>query len=152
MLYDLEKEDLISIIKNSDYGDLEALAREIRDFLVEKVSKTGGHLASNLGIVETTIALHKVYDTAVDRVIFDVGHQSYVHKIITGRAGAFDTLRKYKGLSGFPKSRESIHDAYDTGHSSTSISAAMGYATALDLRKEDYQVVAVIGDGAMTAG
>lgn len=152
MLYDLEKEDLISIIKNSDYGDLEALAREIRDFLVEKVSKTGGHLASNLGIVETTIALHKVYDTSVDRVIFDVGHQSYVHKIITGRAGAFDTLRKYKGLSGFPKSRESIHDAYDTGHSSTSISAAMGYATARDLRNEDYQVVAVIGDGAMTGG
>lgn len=152
MLYDLEKEDLISIIKNSDYGDLEALAREIRDFLVEKVSKTGGHLASNLGIVETTIALHKVYDTAVDRVIFDVGHQSYVHKIITGRAGAFDTLRKYKGLSGFPKSRESIHDAYDTGHSSTSISAAMGYATARDLRNEDYQVVVVIGDGAMTGG
>ena len=152
MLYDLEKEDLISIIKNSDYGDLEALAREIRDFLVEKVSKTGGHLASNLGIVETIIALHKVYDTAVDRVIFDVGHQSYVHKIITGRAGAFDTLRKYKGLSGFPKSRESIHDAYDTGHSSTSISAAMGYATARDLRNEDYQVVAVIGDGAMTGG
>lgn len=152
MLYDLEKEDLISIIKNSAYGDLEALAREIRDFLVEKVSKTGGHLASNLGIVETIIALHKVYDTAVDRVIFDVGHQSYVHKIITGRAGAFDTLRKYKGLSGFPKSRESIHDAYDTGHSSTSISAAMGYATARDLRNEDYQVVAVIGDGAMTGG
>lgn len=152
MLYDLEREDLISIIKNSDYGDLDALAREIRDFLVEKVSKTGGHLASNLGIVETTIALHKVYDTAVDRVIFDVGHQSYVHKIITGRAGAFDTLRKYKGLSGFPKSRESIHDAYDTGHSSTSISAAMGYATARDLRNEDYQVVAVIGDGAMTGG
>lgn len=152
MLYDLEKEDLISIIKNSDYGDLEALAREIRDFLVEKVSKTGGHLASNLGIVETTIALHKVYDTAVDRVIFDVGHQSYVHKIITGRARTFDTLRKYKGLSGFPKSRESIHDAYDTGHSSTSISAAMGYATARDLRNEDYQVVAVIGDGAMTGG
>lgn len=152
MLYDFEKEDLISIIKNSDYGDLEALAREIRDFLVEKVSKTGGHLASNLGIVETTIALHKVYDTAVDRVIFDVGHQSYVHKIITGRARAFDTLRKYKGLSGFPKSRESIHDAYDTGHSSTSISAAMGYATARDLRNEDYQVVAVIGDGAMTGG
>lgn len=152
MLYDLEKEDLISIIKNSDYGDLEALAQEMRDFLVEKVSKTGGHLASNLGIVETTIALHKVYDTAVDRVIFDVGHQSYVHKIITGRAGAFDTLRKYKGLSGFPKSQESIHDAYDTGHSSTSISAAMGYATARDLRNEDYQVVAVIGDGAMTGG
>lgn len=152
MLYDLEKEDLISIIKNSDYGDLEALAQEIRDFLVEKVSKTGGHLASNLGIVEATIALHKVYDTAVDRVIFDVGHQSYVHKIITGRAEAFDTLRKYKGLSGFPKSRESVHDAYDTGHSSTSISAAMGYATARDLRNEDYQVVAVIGDGAMTGG
>lgn len=152
MLYDLEREDLISIIKNSDYGDLEALAREIRDFLVEKVSKTGGHLASNLGIVETTIALHKVYDTAVDRVIFDVGHQSYVHKIITGRAEGFDTLRKYKGLSGFPKSRESVHDAYDTGHSSTSISAAMGYATARDLRNEDYQVVAVIGDGAMTGG
>lgn len=152
MLYDLEHEDLIKIIKESDNEDLEALAQDIRDFLVEKVSKTGGHLASNLGIVETTIAIHKVYDTRVDRVIFDVGHQSYVHKIITGRAGEFDTLRKYKGLSGFPKSRESIHDAYDTGHSSTSISAAMGYATARDIKGEDYNVVAVIGDGSMTGG
>lgn len=152
MLYDLEHEDLIKIIKESNNEDLMALAQEIRDFLVEKVSKTGGHLASNLGIVETTIAIHKVYDTRVDRVIFDVGHQSYVHKIITGRAGQFDTLRKYRGLSGFPKSRESIHDAYDTGHSSTSISAAMGYATARDIRGENYNVVAVIGDGSMTGG
>lgn len=152
MLYDLEHEDLIKIIKESNNEDLMALAQDIRDFLVEKVSKTGGHLASNLGIVETTIAIHKVYDTRVDRVIFDVGHQSYVHKIITGRAGQFDTLRKYKGLSGFPKSRESIHDAYDTGHSSTSISAAMGYATARDIRGENYNVVAVIGDGSMTGG
>lgn len=152
MLYDLEHEDLIKIIKESNNEDLMALAQDIRDFLVEKVSKTGGHLASNLGIVETTIAIHKVYDTQVDRVIFDVGHQSYVHKIITGRAGQFDTLRKYKGLSGFPKARESIHDAYDTGHSSTSISAAMGYATARDIRGENYNVVAVIGDGSMTGG
>lgn len=152
MLYDLEHEDLIKIIKESNNEDLIALAQDIRDFLVEKVSKTGGHLASNLGIVETTIAIHKVYDTQVDRVIFDVGHQSYVHKIITGRAGQFDTLRKYKGLSGFPKARESIHDAYDTGHSSTSISAAMGYATARDIRGENYNVVAVIGDGSMTGG
>lgn len=152
MLYDLEHENLIEIIKESNNEDLEALAQDIRDFLVEKVSKTGGHLASNLGIVETTIAIHKVYDTRIDRVIFDVGHQSYVHKIITGRAGQFDTLRKYRGLSGFPKARESVHDAYDTGHSSTSISAAMGYATARDIRGEDYNVVAVIGDGSMTGG
>lgn len=152
MLYDLEKEDLRQIIKTSSYEDLEALAQDLRDFIVDKVSKTGGHLASNLGIVETTIALHRVYDTSVDRVIFDVGHQSYVHKIITGRGDQFDTLRQYKGLSGFPKCRESQHDAYDTGHSSTSISAAMGYATARDLKGEDYRVVAVIGDGSMTGG
>ena len=152
MLYDLENEDLISIIKESNYEELDALAVDIRDFIVDKVSRTGGHLASNLGIVETTIALHRVYDTSVDRVIFDVGHQSYVHKIITGRAKYFDTLRQFKGLSGFPKSRESIHDAYDTGHSSTSISAAMGYATARDLQHQNYNVVAVIGDGSMTGG
>ena len=152
MLYDLENEDLRAIIKESSYEDLDALAQDLRDFIVEKVSKTGGHLASNLGIVETSIALHRVYDTSVDRVIFDVGHQSYVHKIITGRANQFDTLRQYKGLSGFPKGRESIHDAYDTGHSSTSISAAMGYATARDLNGENYNVVAVIGDGSMTGG
>ncbi len=152
MLYDLENEDLISIIKKSNYDELDALAVDIRDFIVDKVSKTGGHLASNLGIVETTIAIHRIYDTSVDRIIFDVGHQSYVHKIITGRGKYFDTLRQFKGLSGFPKSRESIHDAYDTGHSSTSISAAMGYATARDLQHEDYNVVAVIGDGSMTGG
>ncbi len=152
MLYDLENEDLISIIKKSNYDELDALAVDIRDFIVDKVSKTGGHLASNLGIVETTIAIHRVYDTSVDRIIFDVGHQSYVHKIITGRGKYFDTLRQFKGLSGFPKSRESIHDAYDTGHSSTSISAAMGYATARDLQHQDYNVVAVIGDGSMTGG
>lgn len=152
MFFDLENEDLINIIKNSSYEDLDALSSEIREFLLEKVSKTGGHVASNLGIVELTIALHKVFDTSRDRLIFDVGHQSYVHKIITGRASKFDTLRQYKGLSGFPKSRESIHDAYDTGHSSTSLSAALGMATARDLKNEDYNVIAVIGDGSMTGG
>ncbi|MBE6042563.1 MAG: 1-deoxy-D-xylulose-5-phosphate synthase, partial [Clostridiales bacterium] len=138
--------------KTSSYSDLEDLCEEIRLFLVQKVSKTGGHLASNLGIVELTVALHRVFDTPRDRIIYDVGHQSYVHKILTGRAGQFDTLRQYKGLSGFPKGRESEHDAYDTGHSSTSVSAAYGMAVARDISKEDYNVTAVIGDGSFTSG
>ena len=152
MKYDLEHEDLISIIKNTDEHDLGDLCHDIREFLIQKISRTGGHLASNLGVVELTIAMHKAYDSPNDKLIYDVGHQTYVHKIITGRAGEFDTLRKFKGLSGFPKSYESVHDAYDTGHSSTSLGAAAGYAVARDLRGEDNNVVALIGDGAMTGG
>lgn len=152
MKYDLEHEDLISIIKNTDEHDLGDLCHDIREFLIQKISRTGGHLASNLGVVELTIAMHKAYDSPNDKLIYDVGHQTYVHKIITDRAGEFDTLRKFKGLSGFPKSYESVHDAYDTGHSSTSLGAAAGYAVARDLRGEDNNVVALIGDGAMTGG
>lgn len=152
MKYDLEREDLISIIKTTDESELTELCKDIREFLIQKVSKTGGHLASNLGVVELTVAMHKVYDSPRDKLIYDVGHQTYVHKILTGRANQFDTLRKFKGLSGFPKAYESVHDAYDTGHSSTSLGAAAGYAVARNLKVEDHEVVALIGDGAMTGG
>lgn len=152
MKYDLEHEDLISIIKTADDSGLDELCKDIREFLIQKVSKTGGHLASNLGVVELTVAMHKVYDSPRDKLIYDVGHQTYVHKILTGRADQFDTLRKFKGLSGFPKAYESVHDAYDTGHSSTSLGAAAGYAVARNLKGEDNEVVALIGDGAMTGG
>lgn len=152
MKYDLEREDLISIIKTADESELTELCKDIREFLIQKVSKTGGHLASNLGVVELTVAMHKVYDSPRDKLIYDVGHQTYVHKILTGRANQFDTLRKFKGLSGFPKAYESVHDAYDTGHSSTSLGAAAGYAVARNLKVEDHEVVALIGDGAMTGG
>ena len=152
MKYDLEHEDLISIIKSADENELKELCSDIREFLIQKVSKTGGHLASNLGVVELTVAMHKVYNSPVDKIIYDVGHQTYVHKILTGRADQFDTLRKFKGLSGFPKAYESVHDAYDTGHSSTSLGAAAGYAVARNLKGEDSEVVALIGDGAMTGG
>ncbi len=128
------------------------LANEIRTFLINKVSKTGGHLASNLGVVELTLAIHKNFNTETDKVVWDVGHQSYVHKILTGRKDKFDTLRKFGGLAGFPKTIESKHDCFNTGHSSTSISAALGMARARDLKQEKYSVVAVIGDGAMTGG
>lgn len=139
-------------LKTMSDDELELLAYAIRDFLVEKVSVTGGHLASNLGVVELTIALHRVFNCPEDKIIWDVGHQSYVHKILTGRAAGFDTLRQTGGMSGFPKSRDSIYDAYDTGHSSTSLSAAAGMAAARDIRHEDHQVVAVIGDGSLTGG
>ena len=152
MRYDLYKDDLLNICKNADVKDLEDLAYDIREFLIDKVSKTGGHIASNLGIVELTIALMRVFDSPRDKIIYDVGHQSYVHKILTGRAAGFDTLRKYKGMSGFPKSRESVHDAYETGHSSTSVSAACGMAVARDLAGDDYKVTAVRGDGSFTNG
>ena len=152
MKYDLINDDLLNICKTASITELEELCEEIRQFLVEKVSRTGGHLASNLGIVELTVALMRVFDSPRDRIIYDVGHQSYVHKILTGRAAGFDTLRQYKGMSGFPKSRESEHDAYDTGHSSTSVSAAYGMAVARDLAGDDYQVTAVIGDGSFTNG
>ena len=128
------------------------LAAEIRAFLLEKVSKTGGHLASNLGVVELTIALHSALNSFQDKIIWDVGHQSYVHKMLTGRRDEFDSLRQFGGLSGFPKRHESIHDHFNTGHSATSLSAALGMATARDLNKESYQVAAIIGDGALTGG
>ncbi len=133
-------------------GELQILSSEIRGFLIDSVSKTGGHLASNLGAVELTLALHRVYDTECDRLVFDVGHQSYVHKIITGRREDFKTLRKLDGLSGFPKPTESIHDAAVAGHASSSVSVALGMARARTLAHEDYSVVAVIGDGALTGG
>ena len=139
-------------IKNINPKDYPALASEIRDFLVRKISVTGGHLGSNLGAVELTMALHLSLNLPDDKIIWDVGHQSYTHKILTGRKEGFDELRKFGGLSGFPKRSESSCDAYDTGHSSTSISAGVGYVSARDLKKEDYRVVSVIGDGALTGG
>ncbi|HHX13674.1 MAG TPA: 1-deoxy-D-xylulose-5-phosphate synthase [Clostridiales bacterium] len=132
--------------------ELELLPYEIRDFLLEKISLTGGHLASNLGVVELTIALHYVFNSPKDKIIWDVGHQTYVHKILTGRAGRFDSLRQFDGLAGFPKRAESEHDIYDSGHASTSVSIGLGHAVARDRRGEDNEVVAVIGDGAMTGG
>lgn len=139
-------------IKKLNMNQLYQLADELRTFLIDNVSKTGGHLASNLGVVELTLALHRVYSMPEDRIVWDVGHQTYVHKIITGRKDSFDTLRKYNGLSGFPKPNESIYDTFAAGHSSTSISAALGIARARDIKKEKYNVVAVIGDGALTGG
>jgi len=139
-------------IKKLDIHQLEELAEEIRAFLIENVSKTGGHLASNLGVVELTLALHSVFSTPTDKIIWDVGHQSYVHKIITGRKDKFCTLRQLDGISGFPKVNECEHDAFNTGHSSTSISAALGMAKARDIKKEKYSVIALIGDGALTGG
>ena len=139
-------------LKNLKKDDAEKLAEEIRSFLVESVEISGGHLASNLGVVEITLALHKVFDTPNDRIIWDVGHQSYVHKILTGRASEFNTLRTPGGLSGFTKRSESEHDAYGTGHSSTSISAAIGFAEADRLQKRSNYTVAVLGDGAFTGG
>jgi len=139
-------------IKKLNAEQMMILADEIRHFLIETVSETGGHLASNLGIVELTLALHKVFSTPKDKIVWDVGHQSYVHKIITGRRDRFDTLRQIDGLSGFPKSCESESDCFNTGHSSTSISAALGFAKARDILGENYSVVAVTGDGAMTGG
>ena len=128
------------------------LAEEIRAFLLDHVSRTGGHLASNLGAVELTMALHYVFCLPADKIIWDVGHQSYTHKILTGRQEGFDSLRTLGGMSGFPKRSESPCDAYDTGHSSTSISAGVGYVCARDLKGEDYHVISVIGDGALTGG
>ena len=139
-------------IKNLSWDELDVLASEVRQFLVEKVSVTGGHLASNLGVVELTIAMHLAYSLPADKMIWDVGHQAYTHKLLTGRKEGFENLRKYKGMSGFPKRNESDCDAFDTGHSSTSISAGIGYVEARDILKEDYKVVSVIGDGSFTGG
>ncbi|MFO7942649.1 MAG: 1-deoxy-D-xylulose-5-phosphate synthase [Bacillota bacterium] len=139
-------------LKNLRFEELKELAEEIRGYLVQSVSETGGHLAPNLGVVELTLALHRVLDSPKDRIVWDVGHQSYTHKIICGRLGDFCTLRQAGGISGFPKLSESPHDVFETGHSSTSIAAALGMAVARDIRGDDGEVVAVIGDGALTAG
>lgn len=133
-------------------AQLRLLADEIREKIINTVSKTGGHLGPSLGVVELTIALHYIFDSPKDKIVWDVGHQSYAHKILTGRNNRFHTLRQYKGISGFPNMRESEHDAFGTGHSSTSISAALGIAKARDLKNEDFKVIAVIGDGALTGG
>lgn len=148
----LEKINQANDIKKLDMGEMLVLAEEIRDFLIHKISISGGHLASNLGVVELTMALHLVFDLPEDKLIWDVGHQAYTHKILTGRRDGFDTLRKYGGMSGFPKRKESCCDAFDTGHSSTSISAGLGYARGRDIKGEDYHVVSIIGDGSLTGG
>lgn len=139
-------------IKNIDRNELPVLAEEIREFLINNISQTGGHLASNLGTVELTMALHLSFNLPKDKIVWDVGHQAYTHKILTGRKDQFESLRKFGGMSGFPKRRESDCDAFDTGHSSTSISAGLGYVKARDLAGENNYVVSVIGDGALTGG
>ncbi len=143
-----DRKDLLALDSAQD----RVLCEEIRAFLVHHIAQTGGHLASNLGVVELTVALHKVYDTKKDRLLFDVGHQSYVHKILTGRQGEFSTLRKLDGLAGFPKPAESEHDAFVAGHASDSVSVALGMARARTLQNADYDIVAVLGDGALTGG
>ncbi|HHW40702.1 MAG TPA: 1-deoxy-D-xylulose-5-phosphate synthase [Syntrophomonadaceae bacterium] len=148
----LERIESPSDLRKLSFSELETLAHEIRAYVLQTVAETGGHLAPNLGVVELTIALHLVFNSPRDKIIWDVGHQSYVHKILTGRRKQFSTLRQYGGLSGFPKLRESIHDCFETGHSSTSISAALGMALARDLDRDNFSVVAVIGDGALTGG
>lgn len=141
-----------AILKKMSIKQMNELAQEIRAFLIDSVSKTGGHLSSNLGVVELTIALHAVFDSPKDKIIFDVGHQSYVHKILTGRAGRFDTLRQWEGLCGFQKRTESEHDVWEAGHAGTSLSAALAYATVRDLEKTSYHVIPIVGDGSMTNG
>ncbi len=148
----LDKIDSPSDLKELSPAELEQLAAEIRQEIITTVTNTGGHLASNLGVVELTIALHRVFNSPRDKIVWDVGHQSYVHKLLTGRRKQFGTLRQYGGLSGFTSRDESEHDPFGAGHASTSVSAALGMATARDLAGEDYQIIAVIGDGAITAG
>ena len=148
----LEEYNDVTDLKEYNEEKMQQMAYEIRKFLVENVSKTGGHLASNLGVVELTLSMFKVFNMKEDKIVWDVGHQAYVHKILTGRKEEFEVLRKYGGLSGFPKITESEYDAFGTGHSSTSISAALGIARARDILNEDINVVSVIGDGALTGG
>lgn len=148
----LEKINEVNDIKKLTWEELEILSEEIREFLIEKISITGGHLASNLGVVELTMALHLSFNLPEDKIVWDVGHQAYTHKILTGRKTGFDELRKYGGMSGFPKRKESDCDCFDTGHSSTSISAGMGLVKARDILGQKHYVVSVIGDGALTGG
>ena len=148
----LDKINSSADVKKLDEKELTELCAEIRTFLTENVSKTGGHLASNLGAVELSVALHRVYDTSADRIVFDVGHQSYVHKILTGRKERFGTLRQLGGISGFPKPYESDDDAFIAGHASNSVAVALGMARARTMKGEKYKVACVIGDGSMTGG
>lgn len=148
----LERIQKANDIKKLKWEEQDVLAAEIRQFLVEKLSQTGGHLASNLGVVELTMAMHLAFSLPKDKIIWDVGHQSYTHKILTGRKEQFDNLRQYGGMSGFPKRKESNCDAFDTGHSSTSLAAGLGYVEARELLGKDYKVVSVIGDGSLTGG
>lgn len=152
MIDSLEQYDFPKDLKTMSFAEMDLLAIKIREFLIENISRTGGHSASNLGVVELTIALHRLLDPPQDKIVWDVGHQSYVHKILTGRAGGFERLRMLGGISGFPRSEESLFDAFDTGHSSTSVSVVAGMAAARDLHGESYETVAVIGDGSLTGG
>ena len=147
----LEKINGPKDIKALSWEEMDVLGQEIRQFLIEKISATGGHLASNLGVVELTMAIYRTFDLPEDKVIWDVGHQAYTHKILSGRKD-FDDLRQFGGISGFPKRAESPCDSFNTGHSSTSISAGLGMALGRDLRGEDYHVISIIGDGALTGG
>ena len=148
----LEKVNYPEDLKHLNIDEKKVLAQEIREKIVDTVSETGGHLASNLGVVELTIALHSVFNTPIDKIIWDVGHQTYVHKILTGRKNKLNTLRKMNGIAGFPKTNESIYDNFNTGHSSTSISIALGMARARDIKGENNKIIALIGDGALTGG
>lgn len=142
----LDKVNSTEDVKKLTTKEKEILAKDIRELIIDTVSKNGGHLASNLGVVELTIAIHSIFDCPKDKVIWDVGHQSYVHKILTGRKDKMPTLRKFGGMAGFPKASESEYDSFDTGHSSTSISAGLGMATARDIRGDKENIIAVIGD------
>lgn len=148
----LEKVNYPEDLRKLNLEEKKILAKELREKIIDTVADTGGHLASNLGVVEMTIALHSVFNTPIDKIVWDVGHQTYVHKILTGRKNKLDTLRQMNGLAGFPKISESIYDCFNTGHSSTSISVALGMARARDIKGENSKVVAVIGDGALTGG
>ena len=148
----LEKVNYPNDLKNLNEEEKKILASELRKEIIETVSKTGGHLASNLGVVELTIAMLSVFNPPEDKIIWDVGHQSYSYKILTGRKEKFNSLRQFNGLAGFPKCKESEYDAFDTGHSSTSISVGLGMAVARDLKNEKHKVISVIGDGALTGG
>ena len=148
----LDKVNYPEDLKKLNTEEKKVLAEEIREKIIETVSNTGGHLASNLGVVELTMAIHSVFNCPTDKIIWDVGHQTYVHKILTGRKDKLDTLRQLDGLAGFPKTSESEYDAYDTGHSSTSISVALGMARARDIKGENHKIITVIGDGALTGG
>ena len=152
MIKDIYEYDFPADLKSMPEHELELLSVQIRDFLIQKVAENGGHLSPNLGVVELAVALHTYLDSPKDKIIWDVGHQSYVHKILTGRAKDFDTLRKFGGLSGYPKTGESEHDLFNTGHTSTSVSLMAGLARARDLKGEDFRTVAVIGDGALSGG
>ena len=152
MISILERIRKLDDLKNLNYDQIKQLSCEIREVIVKTVAINGGHLASNLGVVELTIAIHRVFNSPEDKVIWDVGHQCYTHKLLTGRYKAFHTLRTKDGLSGFPNSKESVHDAFNTGHASTSVSAALGFLAGAKLDKKLYRAVAVIGDGALTGG